>query len=80
MILSHGIGVVIIVHNAGVLIRAGDIVDVEFAMVEVAGVKPKPGGLKNNLGAFCRNELDVFRCQVVGDNLIGDVPIDMVLG
>ena len=52
--LRHPVGVVVVVDQGGVLVRAGHFVDAEraaVARIEMADVEPDPRGLEQHLGA-----------------------------
>jgi hypothetical protein len=54
--------------------------DLKTALVEVSGIYPESGCLKQDLRPHVREELPVFCYQVIRRHRIGNVPIDMIRG
>ena len=79
---SHGkgVGVIIVVHQAGVLVGPRHGVDVEFSLVIISHVHPQPGRLQKDLRAALLQQFQILGGQIVGRHTVGNVAADVVLG
>src|SRR5699024_5446964 len=70
----------VVVHDGGVLVRPGDAVDVEGAVVgEEPERDPHPGGLDQHVHALADHEVLVIGGPHVLHHGVGDVRVDVIL-
>eukprot|EP00906_Rhabdomonas_costata_P004892 RCo007330 len=77
--LSHDVGVIVVVHQRGVLVGPGDAMDLEGAPLPHPKLNVRPCGLEYNLCAVFQQELLVIRRLDVALNAVADVSVDVHL-
>ena len=79
VVLREHIRVIIIVHKAGVFVRAGYAVDAEPPPAVIAGIHPEPRRLEDNLRAAPGDQREILCQKIIADDGICDIPVDVVL-
>ena len=80
VVFGAGVGVVVVVDQAGVLVGAGDAVDQEASLRHVPHVHPQACRFQQHLRALRDQVLPVAGGVIVGAHRIGDIAHDMILG
>ncbi len=80
--LYHGIGVVVVVNDSGVFIRAGNLMDLKATAstrIKKAQLQPQPAGFHQHFHPHTGHKIAIATGQVIAADRIGDGSINMVL-
>ena len=79
IVLCTGIGVIVVVDTAGILIRTGDAVEMETAVCPAAEVDPESRRFKQDLRALFSHKVQIARQQIIVDHCKRNIAIKVVL-
>ncbi|MPM51020.1 hypothetical protein SDC9_97766 [bioreactor metagenome] len=81
VLLCPCVGEIVVVHKAGIFVRACDAIDAESPLpIIMPGIQPQAGRFHQHLRPLLRHKGQIARGMVIADEGMGHIPVDVILG